>query len=87
MLSRIKSNVTMSRGNTPEHYTLFVVDSSCIILYLHFRNKSTVELHLQCWLEIHFLSVWQILLTTARWFKRSLPSSRRIQHMIQIFLT
>jgi len=32
-------------------------------LYLRFKNKSTVVLHLQRWLEIHFLSVRRILLT------------------------
>jgi hypothetical protein len=54
----------MSRGNTPEHYSLLVVR-----LHLRhsvsaiFKNKSTVVLHLQSWFEIHFLSVGRILLT------------------------
>jgi hypothetical protein len=72
VLSYIKSNVTVSRGITPKHYTLLVDYSSCINLYLRFKNKSTAVLHLQCWLEIHFLSVRQILLTSCSVFQEIL---------------
>jgi hypothetical protein len=72
VLSYIKSNVTVSRGITPKLYTLLVDYSSCVNLYLRFKNKSAAVLHLQCWLEIHFLSVRRILLTSRLVFQEIL---------------